>query len=84
MIYGRFSSLGNFKKPIILWLTSVSCARIWRQANLTTPSQTAGADIVIAVVLAWHLIRSRTGFRKTDARTSTGCAFFEWLLITSL
>ncbi|KAL1755383.1 hypothetical protein FB107DRAFT_290968 [Schizophyllum commune] len=50
MIYGRFSSLGNFKKPIILWLTS-----------------TAGADIVIAIVLAWHLIRSRTGFRKTDA-----------------
>lgn len=46
----RFSLLGKFTTPIILWLTS-----------------TASADIAIAVVLAWELVRSRTGFRKTDA-----------------
>lgn len=46
----RFSLLGKFTTPIILWLTS-----------------TASADIAIAVALAWELVRSRTGFRKTDA-----------------
>ncbi|KAK0223030.1 hypothetical protein IW262DRAFT_1458046 [Armillaria fumosa] len=45
----RFSLLGKFSTPIILWLVSTSVA-----------------DVGIAGVLVFYLLKSRTSFKKTD------------------
>ncbi|KAF9020969.1 hypothetical protein BDZ89DRAFT_258699 [Hymenopellis radicata] len=47
--FKRFSTLGEFKIPITLWLISTSVA-----------------DLAIAAVLSFFLLRSRTSFKKTD------------------
>ncbi|KAF8902307.1 hypothetical protein CPB85DRAFT_1564660 [Mucidula mucida] len=48
--FKRFSTLGQFKIPITLWLISTSIA-----------------DLAIAAILVFFLLRSRTSFKKTDA-----------------